>query len=175
MGLLDIARRIRHHSPEILDARPSALRPIASVAAILLAAAVAVHDAQGNGRDDRYHKGHREEVNDHGHLVVVVVRCQHHRLVLSRIEARKDGTLDAVVTVKVLTRHRWRIAASLDIDKQCRLAGLLHIGRKVAIIGHILRYRNVLLNERHIDMHAAVQIGGAALATRTPRTVEYTH
>jgi len=162
------------HSPEILDARPSALRPIAAVAAILLAAAVAVHDAEGDGRDDRYHKGHREEVDDHGHLVVVVVGREHHRLVLARVEAREDGALDAVVPVEVLARDRRRIAATLDVNQQGGLAGLLHVRRKVAVIGHVLGYRNVLLHECHIDVNAAIQIGGAALATRTPRAIEDT-
>lgn len=37
------------HSPKILDAWPTALRPIAAMAAILFTSAIAVHDAQGDG------------------------------------------------------------------------------------------------------------------------------
>lgn len=161
------------HSPKILDAWPTALRPIAAMAAILFTSAIAVHDAQGDGWDDRYHKRHHKKMNYHGDLVVVVVGGEYDGLVFARIETRIDGALDAVVQIEVLTRHCGRIPAALNVDQQRGLVGLLPVLSVVAIVGHVLRYGYVRLNKRHIDVHTAIQIGGAALATRAPRAVEY--
>lgn len=112
---------------------------------------------------------------DHGDLIVMVVGREDDGLVLARIETRIDGALDAIVEIEVFAGDCGRIAASLDVHQQRSLIGLLPVLSVIAIVGHILRYRYVRLDKRHIDVYTAIEIGGAALATRTPRTVEDPH
>lgn len=112
-------------------------------------------------------------MNDDGLLIVMIVGCEDDGLVFARIETRIDGALDAVIHIEVLARDSGRIAASLNVDQQCGLTGLLPLGGVVGIVGHVLWYRNVLFNKSHIYVHTAIEIGGAALATGAPRAIEY--
>lgn len=111
-------------------------------------------------------------MNDHGHLIVMVVGREDDGFVFARIETRIDGALDAIVEIEVFTRHSGRITAALDVHQQRSLVGLLPVFGIIAKVGHVLRYGYVRLDKRHINVHTAIQIGGAALATRTPRAIE---
>lgn len=77
----------------------------AAMAAVLLATAVAVHDAEGNGGDQCYHEGNSKEVYYHGHLSVMVVCSEHNRFVLTGVVAGKDGTLVAVQRIEILAGY----------------------------------------------------------------------
>lgn len=112
---------------------------------------------------------------DHGHLIVMVVGREDDGLVFARIETRIDGALDAIEEIEVFAGDGGRITAALDVHQQRSLVGLLPVLCIIAIVRHILRYRYVRLDKRHIDVYTAIEIRGATLATRTPRTIEDPH
>lgn len=89
-------------------------------------------------------------------LVVVTVRRENDRFVFARIVAWIDGALDAVKCIERFARHRGRIAAALDVDEQRRLVRLRPVGRVVRVVGHVLGYRDIVLDKRHIDMNTLV-------------------
>lgn len=95
---------------------------------------------------------------DHGHLIVMVVGREDDGLVFARIETRIDGALDAIEEIEVFAGDGGRITAALDVHQQRSLVGLLPVLCIIAIVRHILRYRYVRLDKRHIDVHTAIEI-----------------
>lgn len=143
--------------------------------AILFAATVTVHHTKSDGGDQRDDKGNGKEVDDHGHLGVVVVGGHHHRLVFAGIETGEDGALAAVQGIKALAGDGGRVAAAFDIDEERGLLRLRPVSGVIGEVGHVLGNCNVLFDKCHIDMNTSIEIRGAALATGAPGAVEDTH
>lgn len=112
-----------------------------------------MHDAQHDGGDDRDDERHGEKVYDELELEIAVVRGHDDGAVLARHPARELGPDDPVDLGKVAAVDVGRVAAALDVDQEHGLFAVVAVG--------------------HVNVRTAVEIAGAALATRGPRTVEH--
>lgn len=169
------------NSPELLDPRSSV---VPFVPGGRVAAAVAVHDAEGGRGGECYHEGHGEVVYDYGDLLFFVVVREDDGPVLPRVVAGELGALGAVHGGEVGAPHVRGVPAAFDVDEQDRLVGRARLGgrgrgwgrrrrrgRTSGEGGRVLAVRRCGVVP-DVDMCTVIHIGGASLPAGAPGAVE---
>lgn len=125
-----------------------------------MAPAIAVHHAKSDRGGQRYHEGHREVVDDNGHLLVTDVVCQHDGSVLPRMITRKFDPFNPVRVREIRAKHVRRIPATLNVNQQ-------H-----SVISSIRKLTGIVVAD--VNVRAVVEVAGATFSARTPAAIRET-